>query len=515
MKNSLTQLALNRTASIAAGIAIVLTGGALAAAEPNLPKIPQTGLVLSRVGSRGGRTPVIADVMEALRLEGKLANVKEGDEVTLPNGQKRKWEKIAADKDGVFRGQAIQGGYLQLEVEAEADRAMIFHAAGFLHMTVNGEPRVGDPYGTGWVQSPLLMKKGVNEIIIQSRGNSIKPELTAPEADLYLTNVDMTTPDLIRGHAGQYWIGVKILNATNETKSGLRLRAQVGGKSHDTPVRDLPPLSQSKVACAIETAELAGDKAAISVEMVGPDGNRLNAKPFAFELPVRSPDDKYRRTFISDIDGSVQYYAVVPAKPANGTKPGLTLTLHGAGVEASGQAACFTPKSWTHVVAPTNRRPFGFDWEDWGRLDALEVLHDAEKHLHTDPRRRWLTGHSMGGHGTWHLGVTFPDKFAAIGPSAGWISMFSYAGMRRSQNPDSIEAMLQRAASPSNTVALAQNFKREGIFILHGDQDDNVPVQQAPPCATTRQIPPGLCLPRAARRGPLVGQPVCRLAANV
>ena len=22
------------------------------------------------------------------------------------------------------------------------------------------------------------------------------------------------------------------------------------------------------------------------------------------------------------------------------------------------------------VVAPTNRRPFGFDWQDWGRLDA-------------------------------------------------------------------------------------------------------------------------------------------------
>jgi len=26
------------------------------------------------------------------------------------------------------------------------------------------------------------------------------------------------------------------------------------------------------------------------------------------------------------------------------------------------------------LVAPTNRRPYGYDWEDWGRADALEVL---------------------------------------------------------------------------------------------------------------------------------------------
>jgi S-formylglutathione hydrolase FrmB len=30
-----------------------------------------------------------------------------------------------------------------------------------------------------------------------------------------------------------------------------------------------------------------------------------------------------------------------------------------------------------------------------------------------------LTGHSMGGHGTWHLGVHDAGRFAVIGPSAG------------------------------------------------------------------------------------------------
>lgn len=444
------------------------------------PKLPATGLALSGAGGRGGRTPVIADPIEALRLDGKLAHIQEGDEVTLPSGQKRKWENVTADKDGVFRGRAIPGGYLRLEVESDGDRVRIFHAAGFLHMSVNGEPRVGDPYGTGWVQTPVLLKKGTNELLIQSRGNAIKPELTVPPAAVYLTNVDMTLPDLIQGQAQSYWAGIRILNATTETQSGLRLRATVAnGESVETPIMDLPPLSQSKVPCRLHVAKLSGEKAKLTIELIVPDGKATAAKPLEIELPIRAASDKYRRTFISDIDGSVQYYAVVPAKAEGSQKVGLTLTLHGAGVEASGQAACFTPKTWTHVVAATNRRPFGFDWEDWGRLDALEVLDDAEKHLKTDPHRRWLTGHSMGGHGTWHLGVTFPDKFAAIGPSAGWISMFTYAGMRRPQNPDPIADMLQRATLASDTFALAGNFKREGIYILHGDQDDNVPVQQA------------------------------------
>src|SRR5206468_4126470 len=79
------------------------------------------------------------------------------------------------------------------------------------------------------------------------------------------------------------------------------------------------------------------------------------------------------------------------------------------------------PRPWAHSVAPTNRRPFGFGWEDWGRLDALEVLELAQKSLRNGQLRTYLTGHSMGGHGTWHLGATFPDRWAASAPSAGWI----------------------------------------------------------------------------------------------
>ena len=124
---------------------------------------------------------------------------------------------------------------------------------------------------------------------------------------------------------------------------------------------------------------------------------------------------------MSEIDGSVQHYGLQPAHPASDTEtaPALVLSLHGASVEALNQAGSYAAKRWCHVVAPTNRRPFGFDWEDWGRRDALEVLDHAQRTLGSDPQRTYLTGHSMGGHGVWHVGATFPDRFAALGPSAG------------------------------------------------------------------------------------------------
>ncbi|HYE79127.1 MAG TPA: prolyl oligopeptidase family serine peptidase, partial [bacterium] len=156
----------------------------------------------------------------------------------------------------------------------------------------------------------------------------------------------------------------------------------------------------------------------------------------------------------------------------------LVLSLHGASVEAIGQADAYSPKSWAHIVCPTNRRPFGFDWEDWGRQDALEVLGAAQASLGTDPAKTYLTGHSMGGHGTWSVGSTHPDLFGAIAPSAGWISFWTYVGEPLPEESN-IDRLLRRAASPSDTLARGRNLGQVGVYVLHGDADDNVPVAEA------------------------------------
>jgi hypothetical protein len=85
----------------------------------------------------------------------------------------------------------------------------------------------------------------------------------------------------------------------------------------------------------------------------------------------------------------------------------------------------------------------------------------------------------MGGHGTWQVGVTFPGLWAAIAPSAGWHSFASYGGGVTFKDPSPVEQVLARAMNPSDTTALSRNFLHYGVYILHGDQDDNVPVAQA------------------------------------
>jgi predicted esterase len=269
-----------------------------------------------------------------------------------------------------------------------------------------------------------------------------------------------------------------------------------GGAPQRTELAPLLPLGLRKYAIRLSgPAAAAPGDGPVTLRLLRPqqDGTWQTIDTAELKLQAVAPDRTHRRTFRSGIDDSLQYYAVVPPKgqslegasgapaaPGAGrARKALVLTLHGAGVEALGQAASYAAKDWAYIVAPTNRRPFGFDWEDWGRRDAIEVLDLVQKRYDTDPPRTYLTGHSMGGHGVWHVGVTYPDRFAAIGPSAGWISMWSYAAARRGEPGSSIAELLQRGMTPSDTLALSANYQQHGIYVLHGEKDDNVPVEQA------------------------------------
>lgn len=433
---------------------------------------------------RQGRTPVRVDAIEAQLVAGQWRAPREGDVVTLAGGQERRWEAVTADGEGWLQHRALRGGYCYVPVKANARRVMLLEAAGHGMVIVNGEPRMGDPYQTGAVRLPVLLRPGTNDFLFQGGRGRVKAKLVAPRSTAMLSEQDTTLPDLVVGEPVRTLGAVIVINATTTPLDGFSLSAACGSAAPVvTPLPPIPPLGARKVGFRLEgpPPDAPGTREA-TLRLVRNSGSQHRTLDTArFPLRVRSPEQTRKRTFRSGIDGSVQYYGELPAHPVRpgGPPPALFLTLHGAGVEAIGQVDAYSGKSWGHLVAPTNRRPYGFDWEDWGRLDALEVLDLARQRLRPDPRRIYLTGHSMGGHGTWHLGVTFPDRFAAIAPSAGWISFWSYAGGVREQDPSPVQAMLQRATSPSDTLALAQNLAGLGVYILHGDADDNVPVRQA------------------------------------
>jgi poly(3-hydroxybutyrate) depolymerase len=443
------------------------------------------GVAISAARER--RAAINFDPIGAQVMAGTWAMPRSGDAVTFPGGQVKHWEPAKATADGWFSGAALRGGYLAASFSANAAAVMMLESAGHAMVYVEGEPRAGDIYSTGFVQLPVRVRKGQNALLFQAGRERLKARLTKPKSAAFFSTADTTMPDLRLGEPTQAEAAVMVVNASDTTRAELVIRAQLpGGPVTQTAVPALVPLSIRKIGFELRgPAPTTGETASLELKLQrktssgDQDGwETLDSTNVA--IRVCRPEQAHKRTFRSSIDGSLQYYAVVPAIAGSAERrPGLVLTLHGAGVEGIGQAQAYAAKPGLHIVAPTNRRPYGFDWEDWGRLDALEVLELAQRALGTDPRKTYLTGHSMGGHGTWHLGVTYPDRFAAIAPSAGWISMWSYAGTRRTDSPAPMEELMARALGPSDTLALTRNLTGIGVYILHGDADDNVPVAQA------------------------------------
>jgi poly(3-hydroxybutyrate) depolymerase len=478
------------------------------------PIVLREALVLPSVGVYG-RTPIQRDAIQALLISDRWSAPRAGTAVQLPDGSAREWEAAAAGDDGVLKHPALNGGYAYFSVPCDAGQTMLLDAAGHSMVYVNGEPRAGDPYQHGYVRLPVRLRAGANEMLFHVGRGSLRAKLFEPKAVTQFDLGDTTLPDLITGRPADYWAAVMLINLTSEPIGSVSwtgaandaawcVQASLaGGEPVRTALPLIAPLTVRKVGFRVRgTAAQDAQACLLELKLLRRTGEQLDELDSAtISLRVRRPDQTHKRTFRSDLDGSVQYYAVVPAAKGDqqssisneqstspthhspltthSDQPALILTLHGASVEAIGQADAYLAKSWAHVVAPTNRRPFGFDWEDWGRLDAIEVLRLAERELGTDPRRTYLTGHSMGGHGVWHLGATFPDRFAAIGPSAGWVSMWSYAGARREEAPSPVEQLLQCATTPGDTLALARNYAHHGVYVLHGEKDDNVPVAQA------------------------------------
>ncbi|MFH1745610.1 MAG: prolyl oligopeptidase family serine peptidase [Planctomycetota bacterium] len=435
-------------------------------------------LVIEPVGS-GGRAAVHTDALEAELVAGRRVAPQAGGEVIRSDGSKHVWEAATAEEDGWFKHAALRGGYAYAAVESAEERVMLLEAAGHSMVYVNGEPRVGDPYSLGYVCLPVQLVAGKNDFLFRCGRGQLRARLIEPESEVALDTRDDTLPDLVIGEPVDVLATVVILNTRPETLRGARLVAGSGVARVETPVPPVPAVGVRKVGFKIGGSEPVepGER---EIKVVLKEGDAQLAETI-IQLRVRGPDESRMRTFVSEIDGSVQYYAVQPARPNDESEapPALFLSLHGASVKARGLADCYQSKTWGHVVVPTNRRPFGFDWEDWGRLDAMEVLALAEERLGTDPRRTYLTGHSMGGHGVWHVGVTFPDRFAAIAPSAAWISFWTYGGAQRFENPTPIENILIRATNPSDTLALSRNYLCHGIYILHGGKDEEVPLEQA------------------------------------
>jgi len=151
-------------------------------------------------------------------------------------------------------------------------------------------------------------------------------------------------------------------------------------------------------------------------------------------------------------------YAVDAAK-----KWPLMMFLHGAG-ERGTNLAKLTVHGPPKIVKERADFPFilvspqcpaGETWDDATLLALLDQV--IEEHR-VDARRVYLTGLSMGGFGTWSLGIKHPGRFAAIAPICGGGEILSIL-----------------LAPKRNETAL----KKLPIWAFHGAKDEVVRLEES------------------------------------
>lgn len=391
------------------------------------------------------------------------------------------WEAIEADSNGIFTTHPA-GSYIYLEIESSEEKNILLDASGHTSVLINGLLHEGDHYDYGYTLIPFTLYKGTNSFLFSNgRFARLQAKLVEPLNPVFFSMRDLTLASLLKDEHSEKWSAIRVVNNSSDFLIGYKIRCQLpDGTTVVTELEPIMPMAVRKMPWRMPYPKLwpENETCTVLLGILAPDDIIVDS--IVVEVKIQETNTYHERTFISDIDGSVQYYSIAPSTSVESPQA-LILSVHGASVEAVNQTRAYTQKDWAHIVAPTNRRPFGFNWEEWGRIDALEVMHQARNVYHTDTNRTYLTGHSMGGHGSWFLGANYPGMFAAVAPAAGYPDVIGYKrGVTDSltrTNPHF--EMIDRAASAGRTLKLKTNYMQSGIYVLHGDSDQVVPVEQA------------------------------------
>jgi len=206
---------------------------------------------------------------------------------------------------------------------------------------------------------------------------------------------------------------------------------------------------------------------------------------FTFPLTLALPASAASRIETGFLDreitlGSVSYrYQVyVPVNYAQGKLHPVILFLHGSGEGGEdgllqtqvglGPAIRQARERFPFIVVFPQARRDQF-WAGEMATLALKTLDQTVKEFNGDPQRLYVTGISMGGHGTWYVAAKAPGKFAAIVPICGFVNV------KRPDLPTEGKAFVLKdnpfAKSPDPYVAAASQISKVPTWIFHGSAD--------------------------------------------
>lgn len=138
------------------------------------------------------------------------------------------------------------------------------------------------------------------------------------------------------------------------------------------------------------------------------------------------------RGYRSRVDGSVQPYGLIIPESYDGSRTvRLDVVLHGRAEqmnEVSFIAAHEGDKPITQDYITLEVYGRGNNAYRWaGETDVFEAIDSVKARYKIDDKRIVLRGFSMGGAGAWHLGLHYPDKWAAVEAGAGFTETKKYA----------------------------------------------------------------------------------------
>ena len=173
---------------------------------------------------------------------------------------------------------------------------------------------------------------------------------------------------------------------------------------------------------------------------------------------------------------SYHYQVYVPADYASKPSWPAILFLHGAGERGDdglvqtnvGLAPAIrqNPSRYPAIVV-FPQVPRDSQWVGTPADMAVAALQQTMKEFHVDQSRVYLTGLSMGGHGTWYIAYRHPELFAAVVPICGWVRDFAmFKGSVPVVPGDSAQVM----------ALLVQHLGKVPIWIFHGEVDQVVNV---------------------------------------
>ena len=181
------------------------------------------------------------------------------------------------------------------------------------------------------------------------------------------------------------------------------------------------------------------------------------------------------RGYVSRVDGSVQPYALMLppqfAEAKSTQRWPLHVVLHGRGGDRN---------EVRFFVEHAKRKPAeGQDWIQldvfgrtdnayrWaGETDVFEALTDVQRRFRIDDRRITLWGFSMGGAGSWSLGLHHPGMWSSVGPGAGFVDFYNYQ-----KQTEKLPAYQDKPLRIYDSIRYAQNMANVPLCTYGGELD--------------------------------------------